>query len=110
MSQNEKRIPGYEGHAVHGTAIKMSGAIPMDDLEGAVIGIDDIVQMICQFRCVAVNHIADKNGDLIRVHVLRPFMMVPHAIEGELEGPDDYIMRALPRPIQGQLVSIEGGE
>lgn len=109
MGQNT--IPSYEGHPVQGTAIKMSGAIPMDDLEGAIIGIDDVVQLICQFRCVAVNHVADKDGNLVRVHVLRPFVMVPHAIEGlSGDGPDDFIMRALPRPIQGSVVPQIGGE
>ncbi|GAB3863244.1 hypothetical protein GCM10028801_30410 [Nocardioides maradonensis] len=104
----QQAIPNYEGHPVNGTAIKMSGSIPMDDLEGAIIGIDDVVQLVAQFRCVAVSHQADKDGNLVRVQVLRPMVMVPHAFDEEQ--PDEFIMRALPRPVQGSVIhSIEQG-
>lgn len=102
-----QEIPRYEGHPVQGTAIKMSGAIPMDDLEGAIIGIDDIVQLVAQFKCVAVQHNADKDGNLIRVHVLRPMIMVPHSFDEE-DPAGDFIMRALPRPVRGEV--LESGD
>lgn len=99
------QIPNYEGHPVENTAIKMSGAIPMDDLESAVIGIDDVVQLIAQFRCVGVQHTVDKDGNLTRVHVLRPMVMVPHSID-PTDPQGDFIIRALPRPVQAQSVTV----
>lgn len=95
MNQN---FPSFEGHPVAGTAIQMSGAIPMDDLEGSVIGIDDVVQLICQFKCVNVHHKVNKDGELIRTHVLRPVIMIPKSLDPDDEG-GDFVLRALPRPI-----------
>lgn len=95
-------VPYFEGHPVAGTAIKMSGAIPMDDLEGAVIGIDDVVQLICQFLCINVTHVVNKDGELIRTHVLRPVIMVPKSLDPD-DDAGDFVLRALPRPVQGTV-------
>ena len=104
-------IPHYEGNPVVGTAIKMSGAIPMDDLEGAVIGIDDVVQLKAQIRCVAVRHEVNAKGDLVRIHVLRPFVMVPDSMDPD-DPAGDFIQRALPRTVEGKVLSSrdESGE
>lgn len=92
-------IPNFEGHPVIATAIKMSGATPMDELSDVVIGVDDLVQMISQFRCVGIQHqVNPKTGELIRVQVLRPVEMVLLPI---VEGQDNGIARALPTPING---------
>lgn len=100
-------IPAFESHPVEGTMVKMSGAAPLDDLDGTVIGVDDVVQMISQFRCVAVHHKVDeKTGNLIRVQVLRPIEMALAPINPD--DPDDTgIIRALPQSVRG---SIGGGQ
>ena len=96
-------IPQFEGHPVEGTVVKMSGAAPLDDLSGEVIGVDDVVQMISQFRCVAVHHKVDeKTGNLVRVQVLRPIEFVLNPIDPS-DPNDNGILRALPaaRPTPG---------
>lgn len=95
-----RRIPAFEGHIVHGTAVKMSGAIPMDNLDDVIIGQDDVVQVIAQFKCVGVNHHANGKGELIRIQTLRPVGM---ALEPFEVGRDDGVLRALPRIVPGEI-------
>lgn len=96
-------IPAFEGHPVEGTIIKMSGAAPLDELDGTVIGVDDVVQMISQFRCIAVHHKVDeKTGNLMRVQVLRPVQFALCPIDPD-DPSDDGIIRALPRPMRHEL-------
>lgn len=64
-------IPAFEGHAVDATVVKISGSSPLDDLVDTVIGVDDRVQLLATYACVAVHHEIDKNGNLIRVQVLK---------------------------------------
>jgi hypothetical protein len=65
--------PSYEGHPVEGVMIKMSGSMLAEGMEDVVVGIDDIVQVVSQFRCVGVHHDVEKStGKLIRVQILRP--------------------------------------
>lgn len=100
--ERDRKIPLFEGHPVEGgTAIKLSGAIPMDELDGVVIGIDDVVQMVATFRCVNVHHNTNGDGQLVRIQVMRPLMMDLHPFE---LGKDDGIKRALPTVVKGELV------
>lgn len=93
-------IPAFEGHPVEGTLVKMSGSAPLDDLDGTVIGVDDVVQMISQFRCTGVYHrVDDKSGNLVRVQVLKPIEMALAPIDPN-DPNDTGIMRALPRPVK----------
>lgn len=96
------KIPDFEGTPVSSTAIKMSGALTLDDLEGEVIHMDDVVQLISQYRCVGVHHtVNDKTGEVTRVQVLRPLVSVLHPID--TSDPDDIgILRARP---QGKVLS-----
>jgi hypothetical protein len=99
------RIPAFEGHPVDGTAVKMSGAAPLDDLDGEVISVDDVVQMISQFRCVGVHHQVDKNtGKLIRVQVLRPVLMALVPIDPN-DPNDTGIRRSMPKSVLGSVES-----
>lgn len=102
-----ERIPAFEGHPVDATVIKMSGAAPLEDLEGAVIGMDDMVQLISHYRCVGVQHKVDDNtGKVIRVQVLRPILM--SLVPFDPEDPNDRgIMRAMPRQIEGSVTKSE---
>lgn len=53
--------------------IKMSGTMLAEGMEDIVVGVDDVVQVACQFRCVGISHVVEKStGKLIRVQVLRP--------------------------------------
>ncbi len=95
-------IPAFEGHPVEATIMKMSGAAPLDDLDDTVIGVDDVVQMISQFRCIGIHHKVDeKTGALVRVQVLRPVEMALMPIDPS-NPDDDGIIRAMPRAIEGR--------
>ena len=83
------RIPSFEGQVVDATSIKMSGAMPVESIdEDTVLYLDDIVQLVTQFRVVGVRHdMDDKTGNLIRVQTLRPIeaMLAPF----DASDPDD---------------------
>lgn len=99
-------IPHFEGRPVEATAIRVSGASPLDDLEDQVLSIDDCVQMISMFKVVGVHHTVDKStGKLIRVQTLRPIEMALHPLDPE-DPTDDGIIRAMPY-VQGQIASGE---
>lgn len=92
-------IPAFEGHPVAGAVVKLSGAMPESELTGQVLGVDDVVQMFAQFRCIAVRHKVDeKTGELIREHVLRPVDLV--LAPADPSDPDSAIVRALPRVVR----------
>jgi len=92
-------IPDFEGHPVEATVMKMSGAAPLDDLNDTVIGVDDVVQMISQFRCIGVFHkVEEKTGALVRVQVLRPVEFALCPLDPS-NPDDDGIIRAMPRQI-----------
>jgi hypothetical protein len=99
-------IPHFEGRPVEATAIRVTGASPLDDLDEQVLSVDDCVQMISMFKCVGVNHQVDKNtGKLVRVQTLRPIEMALQPLDPN--DPDDTgIIRAMPTHVQGE---IEGG-
>lgn len=100
---NVNEIPPFEGHPVEATIMKMSGAAPLDELADTVIGVDDVVQMISQFRCIGIDHKVDeKTGHLIRVQLLRPIEFALMPIDPS-DPNDDGIIRAMPR----QLRAIE---
>ena len=101
MSPN--RIPHFEDHPVDGTVVKMSGAAPLDSLDGEIISVDDVVQMISQFRCVGVHHkVDDKTGKVIRVQVLRPVLMELVPIDPN-DPNDTGIRRAMPQYVLGSV-------
>jgi hypothetical protein len=90
-------IPAFEGHPVDATVVRVSGSAPMDDLSEVVLGVDDVVQMITQYRCVGVSHaVDDKTGTLTRVHHIKPIEMALVPIDPN-DPNDDGIIRALPR-------------
>ncbi len=93
---SDQTIPAFEGHPVAKTAVKITGALNTEDLQGEVLRHDDVVQVIAQFRVVGVNHIADEDGEITRIQTLRPTMMVLAPIDPN--DPDDIgIIRAMPR-------------
>ena len=92
-----QHIPAFEGHPVDATIVKVTGTAPLDDLTDVVLGVDDVVQMISQYRCVGVSHAVDeKSGLLTRVHHIRPIEMALAPLDPS-DPDDDGIIRALPR-------------
>lgn len=95
-------IPDFEGHPVEGTTIKISGALDHQDLSDVVVSVDDVIQMLSQFKVVGVNHRVDpRTGLIIREQVLKPVEAVLAPIDPN-DPDDDGIIRALPR-MRGQV-------
>jgi hypothetical protein len=92
-------LPNFEGHPVEGTALVIkSSTMAHQELDDIVVGIDDVVQMLSQFRVVDVQHkIDERTGKLIRVQVLKPVDVVLAPIDPS-DPNDRGIIRALPRP------------
>lgn len=106
---NDATIPAFEGRPVDGTMVKMSGAAPMDEaLDGQVLGMDDMVQLVSMFQVVGVHHKIDpKTGNLIRVQIIKPIEMTLKPIDPS--DPNDVgIVRAIPYAIQGTAVANAG--
>lgn len=81
-------IPHFEGHPVARTAVRVTGKLITDDLEGVVLRHDDIVQVMTQYRVVNVHHDTDeKTGEMVRVQIIRPIEMVLAPIDPS--DPDD---------------------
>jgi len=90
-------IPAFEGHPVSATAVRITGSLITDDLQGIVLKHDDVVQVLTQYRVVKVHHDVDeKSGEMVRVQYLRPVEMVLAPIDPD--DPDDIgIIRAMPQ-------------
>lgn len=100
-------IPQFEGRPVDHTMVKVRGAVPLDDLNDVVLGMDDCVQMISTFRVVGVDHTVDeKTGNLVRLQTLKPVEMALHPFDAN-DPNDEGIIRSLPQAVMGAL---EGGE
>ena len=85
--QPEPTVPAFEGKPVHGTTVKIVGTI---DLDGLVVGMDDIVSLKIEARCISIAHAVDARGDLKRVQTLK-------TLEAEVtpfvEGQDNGVFR-----------------
>lgn len=97
-------IPDHEGHPVASTAVKITGKLITEDLQGIVLRHDDVVQVMTQYRVVGVHHdVDDRTGEIVRTQLLRPIEMVLAPIDPA--DPDDIgIIRALP---QGRVLKNE---
>lgn len=93
-----KAIPAFEGRPVDATVVKMSGTVPVDELHDVVLSIDDIVQVRATFRVAAVGHDVDKDGNLIRVQVLKPVEAELHPFDSS-DPTDEGILRAIPHAV-----------
>lgn len=89
-------IPDFEGHPVAGTTIKLSGSLQSDDLSDVVVSVDDVVQMISQFKVIGVHHRVDpKTGMIVREQILKPIEAALCPIDPS-NPHDDGVIRALP--------------
>jgi hypothetical protein len=95
-------IPPFEGHPVAHTAVKITGRLVSDDLDGYVLKHDDVVQVLTQFRVIGVHHDTDeKTGEITRIQILRPIEMVLAPIDPD-DPDDDGIIRAIPQVSQNR--------
>jgi len=100
-------IPAFEGHPVDGTVIKFASGMDSDDLSDIVVSVDDVVQLISQFKVIGVNHKVDpKTGAIVREQVLKAVEVALCPIDPS-NPEDDGILRALPHPshIRGEVES-----
>lgn len=88
-------IPSFEGHPVAQTAVKVTGKLITEDLQGVVLKHDDIVQVITQYRVVGVHHDINDDGEITRVQLIRPIEMVLAPIDPS-DPHDIGIIRAIP--------------
>lgn len=98
-------IPKFEGREVAGAAVKISGKAPLDDLHDVILEVDDRVQLRATYTVLGVNHEVNKQGQLIRVHTLKPVEMALAPFSNN----DDGVLRSMPRVI-GQKVDKNTGE
>ena len=102
---SNETIPPFEGRPVDHVAVKISGAVPVEDLQDVVIRHDDLVQAVVIFRCTSVNHPTNKDGLLYREQTLKPVEMELLPFD-ETDPNDIGIQRAMP---SGTVVAISGG-
>lgn len=63
-----KKLSPYEGHDVAFTALKLTstGGLEVADEE---LQLDEVYRGFCEFKVVAVNHVTNNDGKLVRQHV-----------------------------------------
>jgi hypothetical protein len=90
-------IPPFEGAAVEGASIKISGNCPVESADDVLISIDDRVRLVGEYRVVGVNFKVDpKTGDTIREQLLKP-ISVQLCPWDPSDPTDDGIVRARPQ-------------
>ena len=91
-------IPNFEGHPVDATTLKVLSGTVDGGLDDVVVTVDDVVQMLSQYKVVGIDHRVDpKTGLLVRHQTLQPVEMVLVPINPN-DPNDDGVIRALPRP------------
>lgn len=105
LSVYTDQIPQFEGREVAGAAVQLTGKAPLDDLADVVLEIDDRVQLKATYTVVGVRHDVNKDGQLIRVHTLRPVEMALAPFTTKDEG----VIRSMPRAL-GEKVNTNTGE
>lgn len=86
-------FPRFEGQTVHGTEIRISGLSKVDAADNVVVTTDDIVRLIGEFKCVGIRHEVNKDGELIRVQMMKP-LNVDTAPWNPADPKDDGVQRA----------------
>lgn len=64
-------LPAFEGKAVDGCIMRISGATPLEDAD-VVVSVNDRVRLVGEYRVVSIRHYIDATGGLIREQVLKP--------------------------------------
>ncbi|MGZ4745633.1 MAG: hypothetical protein ACXVYY_00985 [Oryzihumus sp.] len=64
-------IPAFEGKVVDAATVKVNGITDIG-VANAALKVDDIVRLFVECRVTGVGHVVNKDGDLVRSHVLKP--------------------------------------
>jgi hypothetical protein len=64
-------VPAFEGKVVSSASVKVNGITDIG-INNAALQVDDIVRLYVEARVTGVSHIVDKDGELVRSHVLKP--------------------------------------
>jgi hypothetical protein len=65
-------FPKFEGSVVEGTEVRITGQSKIEAATGLVCTTDDVVRIIGEYKCIGVRHETNKDGQLVRVQILRP--------------------------------------
>jgi len=90
----EPGIPHFEGREVNATHIKISGNAEVLGDDALVVSVDDRVHLTGDYKVVGVRHYVDKDGNLVREHVLKPVTMMITPWDPS-DPSDDGVVRAL---------------
>lgn len=90
-------FPQFEGHPVKGVSVKITGLSTVNNQQIPPFGVDDRLRLVGEFKCVGVRHFVDKNGEMIREHVVIPVEL--ETCPWDPTDPfDDGILRAKAQP------------
>lgn len=87
-------LDGFEGAPVHRTEIRIAGAVGVDTRDEVTVSIDDRLRVCGEFRVIRVSYFADKNGQLVRQHVIAPIADLELVPWDSGNPSDDGIIRA----------------
>lgn len=89
-------IPSFEGAAVSATESAVAGKVAIMHPGNLVVGIDDVVRMVGEYRVVGVHFKLDpKTGETVRHQVLKPIRIETCPWDPN-DPTDDGITRARP--------------
>ncbi len=90
-------IPAFEGQQVDSVTVKISGLSTLDAADGLVVGVDDRIRCVGEFRVTSVRHYVDTDGNLVREQTLKPITVTTCPFDPS-DPMDDGVVRARPRP------------
>lgn len=90
-------LPAFEGQAVDHVTIKITGLSTLDSAEHLVVGVDDRIRCVGEFKVTAVRHYVDPDGNLVREQTLKPLTVTTCPWDPS-DPTDDGVVRARPRP------------
>jgi hypothetical protein len=90
-------VPAFEGQQVDAVTIKISGLSSLDSAENLVVGVDDRVRCVGEFKVTGVRHYVDKDGNLVREQTMKPITVTTCPWD-PTDPHDDGVVRARPRP------------
>ena len=65
-------FPRFEGEVVEGAEVRITGQSKVEAADGLVCTTDDVVRLIGEYKVIGVRHETNKDGQLIRVQILKP--------------------------------------
>lgn len=89
------RFPMFEGASVAATQVKLAGEAKAESLAGLVVGIDDRVRLVGEYKVIGVRHFINKDGELVREMIFKA-SNVELAPWDPADPKDDGVVRARP--------------